>query len=178
MASCRSCSGCTQRSVWAGWTDTAGHTSTHSSRRISGTLSGTSGSAASAYSAAPCPKRRLGLANDRCVSLSGSRPRREWRGLLPGAYLLDGVLWTPEPGADGAADAVDRPGSPVARAPPNQSIGSALPRTPGLFWVKICPPVFVSLAAEPYSTLTAPAPETLKTSSEGRRRQDRRSRPG
>ena len=42
-----------------------------------------------------------------------------------------------------------------------------MPGTPGLFWVNSRPPVLVSPPAEPRSTLTAPAWETVPTSSSG-----------
>ena len=48
-----------------------------------------------------------------------------------------------EPGADAPADVVACPARPAARAAPNASSRSAVPGTPGLFWVNSCPPVVV-----------------------------------
>src|SRR5215211_2561904 len=58
-------------------------------------------------------------------------------------------------------------GQNAISSPPNRSKVSAVPGTPGLLWVNNRPPVLVSPPPEPWSTLTAPAWETVPTSSRG-----------
>src|SRR6266536_3751931 len=107
-------------------------------------------------------------ARGRCVRLStvsSSRPRRGCRGLRAATETLYLTWRRPlaRPGRQGAADIVDAPAPPAARAPPKRSFRSALLGTPGLLCVKICPPVRVRFPAEPDSTLTAPASAMLPT---------------